>query len=284
MTILVTGVNGQLGNDVVRVCREKGINVIGIGRAELDITSEKDVKKLVSYLKPSIIIHCAAYTAVDNAEGEKEICWSVNVEGTQYLAEAANIIGAKFLYISTDYVFDGKGDKPFAETDEPNPVSTYGRSKYEGELKVRSVLDEHFIVRTSWVFGINGKNFIKTMLKISKKHEKLDVISDQIGSPTYTYDLAKLLVEIVQSNKYGTYHASNEGYCSWAEFSKEIFKQAKVSTTVNEISTEEYPTKAIRPKNSKLSKQKLVDNGFDFLPPWEDAVKRYLKELTDEVT
>lgn len=283
MTILVTGVNGQLGFDVVRKGLEMGLDITGIGRADLDITLEDSVHEFITNLKPSTVIHCAAYTAVDNAEEDKENCWNVNVNGTQYLASAAKSVGAKFLYLSTDYVFDGKGKNPFIETDIPNPVGTYGLTKYEGEKKVQSILDEHFIVRISWVFGINGNNFIKTMLKLSETRKELNVVGDQVGSPTYTYDLAKLLLEMVQTQKYGIYHASNEGFCSWAEFADEIFSQKGIEVKVNSISTEEYPTKAVRPKNSKMSKEKLLTNAFQSLPPWQDAVHRYLKELNNEV-
>lgn len=283
MKILVTGGNGQLGYDVVRKGLKLGLEIIGIGRKELDITKKEDVLHFIKDMKPSAIIHCAAYTAVDKAEDDKETCWNINVNGTQYLATAAQAVSAKFIYISTDYVFDGKGESPFLETDTPNPVGTYGLTKYEGEKKVQSILDEHFIVRISWVFGINGNNFIKTMLKLSKSHNELNVVGDQIGSPTYTYDLAGLLLDMVRSDKYGIYQASNEGFCSWSEFAEEIFKQAIVEMKVNSISTEEYPTKANRPKNSRMSKEKLLTNGFQALPSWQDAIQRFLKELTNEV-
>ena len=283
MKILVTGVNGQLGYDVVRRGLEIGLDIIGIGRTELDLTIEEDVQKFIKEIKPTAIIHCAAYTAVDKAEDDKESCWNVNVNGTQYLATAAQALKSKFIYISTDYVFDGKGESPFLETDTPSPVGTYGLTKYEGEKKVQSTLDEHFIVRISWVFGINGNNFVKTMLKLSESRNELNVVGDQIGSPTYTYDLAGLILEMVQSEKYGIYHASNEGFCSWADFAEEIFKQACNEMKVNSISTGEYPTKAVRPKNSRMSVEKLLLNGFQPLPSWQDAVQRYIIELTEEV-
>lgn len=283
MTILVTGINGQLGFDVIRKGLELGLEIVGIGRSELDITKESEVHKFISNLKPSAVIHCAAYTAVDKAEDDQENCWNVNVNGTLYLASAAKSVGAKFLYVSTDYVFDGKGEKPFLETNKPNPVGTYGLTKYEGEKRVQSILEEHFIVRISWVFGVNGNNFIKTMLKLSETRSELNVVGDQIGSPTYTYDLAELLLDMVQTDKYGIYHASNEGYCSWAEFADEVFKRKNIDMKVNSISTEEYPTKAVRPKNSRMAKEKLLNNGFHPLPPWQDAVQRYLIELTNEV-
>jgi len=283
MTVLVTGVNGQLGFDVVRRGLELGLDMIGIGRSDLNITIEKDVQRFINVLKPSAIIHCAAYTAVDKAEDDKVTCWNANVDGTHYLAVAAKSVCAKFLYISTDYVFDGKGKTPFLETDNPNPVGTYGQTKYEGEKKVQGILDEHFIVRISWVFGVNGNNFIKTMLKLSESRNELNVVGDQVGSPTYTYDLAGLLLEMIESKNYGTYHASNEGFCSWAEFADEVFRQKNIDMKVNSITTEEYPTRAVRPKNSRMLKEKLLDNGFQFLPTWQNAVQRYLKELNNEV-
>ncbi|MED4343675.1 dTDP-4-dehydrorhamnose reductase [Heyndrickxia coagulans] len=279
MKIFVTGYTGQLGCDVVKEGQRRGFDMIGVGQKELDITKEKDVDAYVTELKPDAIIHCAAYTAVDQAEEQKETCWDVNVNGTRYLAKAAKASGAKFMFISTDYVFKGNGTEPFLESDEADPVNYYGYTKYEAEKAVSSILDEAFIVRISWVFGINGKNFIKTMLKLAESHDQVNVVGDQIGSPTYTFDLARLLVDMIQTEKYGVYHATNEGFCSWAEFAKEIFKQAGKKVKVNAIKTEEYPTKAVRPKNSRLSKQKLRDNGFDPLRPWKKALAHYLKEL-----
>lgn len=283
MKILVTGYNGQLGYDVVREGQQRGINVIGIGRKELDITQEQAVYELIHQIKPDVIIHCAAYTAVDKAEDENEVCWNVNVEATKYLVTAAKQVNAKFMYISTDYVFDGQGINPFLVTDKPNPVGYYGITKYEGEKIVQSTLDKWHIVRISWVFGLNGNNFVKTMLRLAETYDSLNVVSDQIGSPTYTVDLARLLIDLVQSETFGIYHVSNEGFCSWAEFAEEIFKQAGRDVKVNGITTEEYPTRAIRPKNSRMSKQKLVDNGFQPLPKWQDALKRYLEESIQEV-
>lgn len=283
MKVLVTGYNGQLGYDVVREGLQRGINMIGIGRSELDITQEQAVYELVNQIKPDAIIHCAAYTAVDKAEDDKEQCWNVNVEATKHLATAAKKINAKFMYISTDYVFDGKGTVPFLEADAPSPVGYYGMTKYEGEKVIQSILDEWYIIRISWVFGLNGNNFVKTMLRLAENRDILNVVSDQIGSPTYTLDLARLLIDIVQTEKFGIYHASNQGFCSWADFSEEIFKQAGKSVKVNGITTEEYPTRAVRPVNSRMSKQKLIDNGFEPLPKWQDALQRYLIELVQEV-
>lgn len=283
MKILVTGYTGQLGFDIVQRGLKLGLNMVGIGSKYLDITNRVEVIDHVKEMNPDAIIHCAAYTAVDKAEDDKHVCWNVNVEGTKNLAQAAKDIDAKFMYISTDYVFNGEGESPFKETDKPNPIGIYGQTKYEGEQIVKQLLVNWFIVRISWVFGINGNNFVKTMLRLAESRNELNVVGDQIGSPTYTFDLARLLIDMIQSDKYGIYHTSNEGYCSWAEFAKEIFRQANIDVKVNSITTEEYPTRAVRPKNSRMSKQKLVDNGFAPLPVWQDAVKRYLKEIPQEV-
>jgi dTDP-4-dehydrorhamnose reductase len=283
MRILVTGYNGQLGYDVVRLGLDHGLDMIGTGSSDLDITHEQEVYEFVHQIKPNAIIHCAAYTAVDLAEDDKSKCWQINVEGTKYLAKAAKEVNAKLLYISTDYVFDGEGTQPFLESDKPNPKGYYGLTKFEGEKVVQAILEESFIVRISWVFGLNGNNFIKTMLQLSETRDHLNVVNDQVGSPTYTWDLAHLLIDMIQTNKYGIYHASNEGFCNWAEFSEEIFRQAGKSVHVKGVSTDEYPTRAVRPLNSRMSKQKLIDNGFDSLPNWQDAVARYLDEITQEV-
>lgn len=283
MKILVTGINGQLGYDVVREGKLRGFEMIAPDIHDLDITQDQAVYELVRKEKPDAVIHCAAYTAVDKAEDDKEQCWKVNVDGTRYLAQAAWEVGAKFIYISTDYVFDGEGTAPFVESDEPNPVGYYGLTKLGGEKVVQSILDKWYIVRISWVFGKNGNNFIKTMLRLAESRDSLNVVADQFGSPTYTFDLSRLLIDIIQTDKYGIYHASNEGFTSWADFSGEIFKQAGKNVKVNGITTEEYPTRAVRPKNSRMSKQKLIDNGFTPLPNWQDAVTRYLQEITQEV-
>lgn len=283
MKILVTGYNGQLGYDVVKRGEKQGLEMQGIGMEDLDITNEAAVYEFVDKVKPDAIIHCAAYTAVDKSEDDKELCWNVNVEGTKYLATAAKKLNAKFVYISTDYVFDGEGTHAFVETDTPNPVGYYGLTKYEGEKVVRSLIDNNFIVRISWVFGINGNNFIKTMLRLGETRNELNVVGDQIGSPTYTYDLARLLIDMVVTEKYGTYHATNEGFCSWAEFAEEIFEIAGQDVKVNSITTEEYPTRAVRPKNSRMSKQKLIDNGFEPLQDWKKATKHYITQLQQEV-
>jgi dTDP-4-dehydrorhamnose reductase len=283
MKILVTGYTGQLGYDVVQQGLKHGLNMIGIGSKDLDITNQEGVFNYIKKVNPDAIIHCAAYTAVDKAEDDRNTCWKVNVEGTKNLANVAKDVDAKFMYISTDYVFNGKGESPFKETDEPNPIGYYGLTKYEGEEVVKQLLDKWFIVRISWVFGLNGNNFVKTMLRLAESRNELNVVGDQVGSPTYTFDLARLLTDMIQSERYGIYHASNEGFCSWAEFAREIFRQDDVEVKVNSISTEEYPTRAVRPKNSRMSKQKLMDNGFTLLPDWQEAVGRYLKELRQEV-
>jgi dTDP-4-dehydrorhamnose reductase len=283
MKILVTGYTGQLGYDVVNQGLQQGFNMVGIGSQDLDITNKETVYQYFNKVKPDAIIHCAAFTAVDTAEEDKDACQLVNVDGTKNLAEVAKEINAKFMYISTDYVFNGEGEKPFKETDEPSPIGQYGRSKLDGEQVVKQLLDNWFIVRISWVFGINGNNFVKTMLRLAETRKELNVVGDQFGSPTYTSDLAKLLIEMIKTDKYGIYHASNEGFCSWADFAQEIFRQANIGVKVNSILTEEYPTRAVRPKNSRMSKQKLLDNGFNPLPKWQDAVDRYLKELKQEV-
>ncbi|MGG2024810.1 dTDP-4-dehydrorhamnose reductase [Gottfriedia sp. S16(2024)] len=285
MKVLVTGYGGQLGYDVVLECERHGLNVKGCARQELDITKRESVFSIVDSYKPDVIIHCAAYTAVDKAEDDKENCWNVNVEGTRYLVEAAKKHHSKFIYISTDYVFNGNGESPFNEDDQPGPIGYYGLTKYEGEKVVQSLIENYFIIRVSWVFGVNGNNFIKTMLRLSETRNELNIVEDQIGSPTYTVDLAILIVDLIKSDKYGIYHATNEGFTSWADFAKEIFKQTDSKTLVKSIASEDYPTRAARPKNSRLSKQKLVDNGFQSLPSWQDALARYLVQLNkrDEV-
>lgn len=286
MTYLVTGVKGQLGYDVVKELKERGVSyndILALDYEDMDITNKEQVDNIILTYKPDVIIHCAAYTAVDKAEVDKVKCYDINVNGPKNIADAAEKINAKMIYISTDYVFDGS--KPFDETykvdDKVNPQSVYGKTKFEGEEMVRK-LDKHFIVRTSWVFGINGNNFVKTMLNLSDNHDELNVVSDQFGSPTYTVDLAKFLVDLAQSDKYGTYHANNEGYCSWADFASYILKDT--NTKVNYVTTEEYykgntNVVAPRPFNSKLDRSKIKENGFEAFPDWKDAVDRYKEEL-----
>ena len=228
-------------------------------------------------------MHCAAYTAVDKAEDEKEKCHAINVEGTKNIAEACKKLDAKMVYISTDYVFDGQGIEPQSENKTTNPVNYYGYSKEQGEQIVRDLLEKYFIVRTSWVYGKNGSNFVKTMLKLAQTKDTISVVNDQIGAPTYTKDLAILICDMIQTTKYGTYHGVNEGYCSWYEFALTVFEKAGVNIKVNPIPTSEYPTNARRPLNSRLCKENLDKNGFDKLPGWEDALNRYLLELNDNV-
>ena len=302
MTVFVTGVNGQLGHDVMNELAERGIAAVGSDITEsyggtddgspvtempyeqLDITERKEVHRLLKQIRPDAVIHCAAWTAVDAAEDPENLekVRAINVAGTEYIAEVCTELEAKMLYISTDYVFDGQGEEPW-DPDEPEfaPLNVYGQSKLDGELAVIGNLDKHFIVRIAWVFGKNGNNFIKTMLKLGKTHDELRVVSDQIGTPTYTYDLARLLVDMIQTEKYGYYHATNEGgYISWYDFAVEIFRQAGMDVTVHPVTTAEYgAAKATRPFNSRLDKKKLKEAGFTPLPEWQDALHRYLVEI-----
>lgn len=279
MKVLVTGANGQLGYDVVGELKKRNIDCYGATRKDFDLTDEKATKSFILDYRPDAIIHCAAYTAVDKAEDERDLCYAVNTLGTRYVAEAAAKLGAKLMYISTDYVFDGTKSEPYEVWDEPNPINHYGYTKYLGEEEVKKLVEKYFIVRTSWVFGENGKNFVKTMLALGKERHEVKVVSDRIGSPTYTKDLAKLLVEMVQTDKYGVYHATNEGYCSWYEFAVEIFKLAGMDVKVIPITSEEYPARAKRPKNSRLSKRCLDETGFRRLREWGLALRGFLNDL-----
>lgn len=279
MKVLVTGVKGQLGYDVVKELEKRGLEAVGVDIDEMDITDAGSVKTVIGQAAPDAVIHCAAYTAVDAAEDNEAVCRKVNAEGTQNIATVCKELDIKMIYISTDYVFDGEGTRAWEPDDERNPVSVYGQTKYEGELAVQNTLDKYFIVRIAWVFGINGKNFVKTMLRLAETHDSLTVVNDQFGSPTYTYDLARLLVDMVQTEKYGIYHATNEGICSWYEFACAIFKEAGIDMKVSPVSSEEYAAKAKRPCNSRMSKEKLTEMGFEKLPTWQDALKRYIAEL-----
>lgn len=302
MKFFVTGVNGQLGHDVMNNLISRGHVGVGSDLASsyngvmdnsavttaeyisLDITNKEAVIKTITAVKPDAVIHCAAWTAVDLAEDEDKIplVFKINADGTKYIAEACKQIDAKLLYLSTDYVFDGQGTTPWKpDCKEYNPLNIYGKSKLEGELAVANTLSKYFIVRIAWVFGLNGKNFIKTMINVGKTHSEVRVVNDQIGTPTYTYDLSRLLVDMCESDKYGYYHATNEGgFISWYDFCVEIYKQYGLSTKVIPVSTSEYGlSKAKRPFNSRLDKSKLVENGFKPLPDWKDALARYLKEM-----
>ena len=292
MKVLVTGTSGQLGFDVMEELAKRGYEGIGADRSEskadfkhvrMDITDKELVKKTVSELKPDVIVHCAAWTNVDGAEEPDKLAVvrAVNVDGTKNLAEAARDVDAKFVYISTDYVFNGEGTKPW-QPDDKNyaPINVYGQSKLDGELEVAKALDKYFIVRIAWVFGRNGKNFVRTMIEVGRNHPVVRVVDDQIGTPTYTVDLARLLVDMIETDKYGYYHATNEGgYISWADFTEEIYRQAGMDVKVERVTTEEYGlSKAKRPFNSRLDKSKLVEKGFEPLPDWKDALSRFLKE------
>jgi len=285
MKILVTGVKGQLGYDCVRELTERGYtNIKGIDIDDLDLTKENDVKRFINEYKPDVVMHNAAWTAVDKAEEMPEKVYEVNALAPKYIAESCKSVGAKMVYISTDYVFNGLGDKPFNVDDPKEGLSVYGKTKAQGEEYVTSTIDNYFIVRISWVFGKNGNNFVKTMLKLANMGKtELNVVSDQIGSVTYTYDLSKLLCDMIETDKYGIYHATNEGYISWAEFAEEIFKQSGKNVKVNYVTTEEYlkmvPQQAKRPLNSRMSKESLDKAGFNRLPDWKDALNRYLKEI-----
>lgn len=282
MRILVTGVKGQLGFDVVNELKKNNIEAVGVDIEEMDITDAAAVKKVITESKVDGVIHCAAYTAVDAAEDNEEICRKINAGGTKNIADVCKELDIKMMYISTDYVFNGQGETPWQpDCKDYKPLNVYGQTKLEGELAVSETLDKYFIVRIAWVFGVNGKNFIKTMLNVGKSHDTVTVVNDQVGTPTYTYDLARLLVDMIQTDKYGYYHATNEGgYISWYDFTCEIYKQAGYTTKVVPVTTAEYGvSKAARPFNSRLDKSKLVENGFEPLPTWQDALARYLKEI-----
>ena len=303
MKVFVTGVNGQLGHDVMNELNKRGYEGLGSDIAEkysgvadgsavttmpyvsLDITDEEKVKKVIEEYKPDAVVHCAAWTAVDMAEDDDKVekVRAINADGTKYIAEACKEIDSKMVYISTDYVFNGQGERPWQPDDKnQEPLNVYGQTKLEGELNVSGILDKYFIVRIAWVFGLNGKNFIKTMVNVGKSHDEVRVVNDQIGTPTYTLDLSVLLVDMIETDKYGYYHATNDDdgeYISWYDFTKEIYRQAGMNTKVIPVSTEEYGlSKAKRPFNSRLDKSKLIENGFKPLPSWKDALGRYLKD------
>lgn len=278
MKILVTGINGQLGYDVCRILKVRGIEHRGVDIADFDITDRAATEAYITSYHPDAVIHCSGYTAVDKAEDEEALCLAVNAQGAAHIADAAAQIGAKMMYISTDYVFAGSGDRFYTPEDPTEPLSVYGRSKLLGEKSIKERLNEHFIVRISWLFGKNGNNFVKTMLRLAETKDELNVVCDQIGSPTYSYDLAELLCDMIVTDRYGTYHATNEGLCSWAELAAETMRQSGKAVKINPIPASDYPSRAKRPYNSRMSKDKLTENGFSRLPDWKDALARYLTE------
>lgn len=281
MKILVTGVKGQLGYDVVAEAKLHNINAIGVDIDEMDITNKGQVHEVISTGNFDAIVHCAAWTAVDKAEENADACRKVNVEGTKYIAEECQLLDIPMMYFSTDYVFDGQGNTPWDEYSDRNPLNVYGQTKYEGELIVEQ-LPKHFIIRIAWVFGRNGNNFIKTMLRLGKERGKVSVVDDQIGSPTYTYDLAKLVIDMLKTDKYGTYHATNTGTCSWYEFACEIFKQAGMNDVeVTPVDSSAFKVAAKRPNNSVMNEHELDKAGFTHLPLWQDALSRYLKVIKE---
>ncbi len=280
MRVLVTGAKGQLGTDLMNELEKRGLEGIGVDVDEMDVTDSEACRQVISSANVDAVIHCAAYTAVDAAEEQVELCRRINGDGTRHVAQACRDCGIKMMYISTDYVFDGKGQRPWEPDDHREPLNVYGLTKYEGELAVEELLERYFTVRIAWVFGKQGKNFIKTMLRLGKERGAVSVVNDQVGSPTYTYDLARLLVDMIQTEHYGRYHATNEGICSWYEFACEIFRQAGMDQVqVTPVSSESFAAKAVRPSNSRMSKEKLSEKGFVRLPSWQDALERYLKEI-----
>lgn len=279
MKILVTGAGGQLGYDTCEVLTVRNIEHRGVDRADFDITDAKTTHDYIVNYCPDAVIHCAAYTNVERAETEPELCWAVNQKGTEHIARACREAGAKLMYISSDYVFPGNGVAPYEPEDATGPLNVYGQSKLAGEQAVRECLENCFVVRSSWAFGKKGSNFVKAMLRQAESRRRVQVVCDQIGSPTYTADLANLLCDMIMTERYGVYHATNEGYCSWAEFAGEIFRLSGRSVRVEPIPTEEYPAQAVRPKNSRMSKGRLEEAGFHRLPGWRDGLKRYLAEI-----
>lgn len=280
MKILITGSNGQLGHDLMNEFDKRGVEYIGVDVAEMDITDAKACRQVITEAKPDAVIHCAAYTAVDAAEDNVELCRKINAEGTKNIAEVCRDLDVKLMYISTDYVFNGEGVRPWEPDDHREPLNIYGLTKYEGEVYIERLVKKYFTVRIAWVFGVNGKNFIKTMLRLGKEKGAVSVVNDQIGSPTYTYDLARLLADMIETEEYGRYHATNEGLCSWYEFACEIFRQAGMDNVrVTPVDSSQFPARAKRPKNSRMDQSKLVEKGFTPLPAWQDALKRYLKEI-----
>ena len=282
--VLVTGAAGQLGQDMMAELKKRGYTAIGVDVDEMDITDEEKVMEVISGIRPQVVIHCAAFTAVDAAQDQEALCRQINAKGTDYVAKACEAVSCKMIYLSTDYVFEGTGERPWEPEDEvKKPLNVYGQTKYEGEQAVRNRTSRYFIVRTAWVFGPHGKNFVRTMLNLAKKYDRITVVNDQFGTPTYTPDLAVLLADLMETEKYGIYHATNEGdYISWYEFACEIFKLAGKEISVVPVSSEEYAAKAKRPKNSRLSKKKIRENGLKPLPQWKDALQRFLDTFNEE--
>jgi dTDP-4-dehydrorhamnose reductase len=276
LKVLVTGVSGQLGFDIFSQLKSKGIECVGTKPQDFDITNEDEVFEYINKISPTVVVHCAAYTAVDNAQDDEDLCRLINVNGSENIAKACAKLDAKMLYISTDYVFDGEGTEPFETDSKTNPLNVYGKSKLDGEKAVLENCKSSFILRTSWVFGENGMNFVKTIIRLANERDKISVVNDQIGSPTYTKDLAVLICDMINTSKYGVYHATNEGYCTFAQFAKEIVKSSGYNTQVIEITSDEFGAKANRPKNSRLSKKSLDDAGFSRLPDWQDALYRFI--------
>ena len=281
MKVLVTGINGQLGHDVAIVLKDRGMDVLAPTRSEMDIADKGAVDDYFEKNSPDAVIHCAAYTAVDKAEDETELCRRVNVHGTGHIVDNCYKMGIPMMYISTDYVFDGTGERPWEPSDATSPINAYGLSKRDGETEVLR-LEKYFIIRISWVFGINGNNFIKTMRRLSETREEVNVVDDQFGSPTYTKDLAHLLADMIVTDRYGIYHAHNEGVCTWADVAEETFRLSGLGTKVNRITSDQYPMKAKRPMNSRMSTDSLKDNGFKLLPDWKDALSRFVSELDSD--
>ena len=279
MKVLVTGFNGQLGYDVVKELNKRNIECQGVDLQDFDITDKEQTLEYIKGYAPDAVVHCAAYTAVDKAEDDEETCRKVNVDGSENLAVACKEIDAKMLYVSTDYVYGGNGEIPFETTDATDPKSVYGRTKLEGENAVKKHLEKYYIVRTSWVFGINGNNFVRTMLRLGAERDVLSVVDDQVGSPTYTPDLSRLICDLIETTNYGTYHGTNENYCSWAEFAQMIMKLGNRKAQIKPIPSSEYPAKAQRPLNSRLSKVCLDRVGVKRLPTWQNALERYFEEL-----
>ena len=280
MKVLVTGIRGQLGYDVVKTLEARGIEAVGVNSSDMDITDADRVNAVFDEVRPDAVIHCAAWTKVDASEDQVEETRAANVTGTQHIAEAAARLDCKLMYFSTDYVFDGEGERPWEPEDPVAPINVYGQSKLDGELMVRKYVPEkHFILRIQWVYGVNGANFCKTMLRLAKDRDRLTVVSDQIGTPSYTVDIARLCVDMITTEKYGTYHVANQGYCSWYDFACAIFREAGIAIDVAPVSSDQYPAKAKRPHNSRLNTSKVMEMGFEQLPAWQDALHRYLIEL-----